>query len=113
MVMIRDKDSRTRDVFGVEEALASISLELIEPVDDKLYTLTDLTPQEIFLLSRLLMLANRFKSKMVIDWIRNFMLLRISLLRKGRQEILVLGTGLRQAGEEKRASLSLKSLLRG
>ncbi len=110
-----ERDERTRrteeSVFGIEEALAKMSIEFMNPKDEKLMTTSDLTPNEIFLISRLIMLSEKFKSDIVGNWARKFMLLRVSLLRKGRGEFVVLGTGLREAGEEKRKSMSIRNLL--
>ena len=41
MVLKRGEDIRETEVFGTEEALAKISMELLEPRDDKLLSVTD------------------------------------------------------------------------
>jgi hypothetical protein len=40
-----------KDVFGIEEALAKLSLELMNPEEQKIFTTSDITPREIFFLS--------------------------------------------------------------
>jgi hypothetical protein len=41
MVIKRGEDIRESEVFGTEEALAKISMELLEPREEKLLTVTD------------------------------------------------------------------------
>jgi len=90
-------------VFGPEEALAKISMELLSPTGDKLMTVTDLTPEEIFGMAWLNRMAKIFKSDVMKDWAREFMLMRVSRMRRGRREFLLLGTGIREVGRQKKA----------
>lgn len=98
----RRKEAPDSQVFGTEEALAKISMELLSPTGDKLMTVTDLTPEEIFSLAYLNRIATIFKSKVMKEWVREFMLMRISRFRRGRQEFLLLGTGIREIGDRKK-----------
>jgi hypothetical protein len=41
MVLQRGQDIKESEVFGTEEALAKISMELLQPAGDKLLTVTD------------------------------------------------------------------------
>lgn len=109
----RKMETPESTVFGPEEALAKISMELLNPQDDKLMTVTDLTPEEIFGIAWLKMMARKFGSDIVEDWCKDFMLMRISLLRKGRQEFLLLGTGIREAGQRKRGGGGVQDLFAG
>ena len=107
------KDTATPEIMGPEEALARIMGEMLEPAGDKLLTVTDVTPREVFDLSHLLAYGKVFKSKVVEDWVRNFLLLRISRLRIGRREFVVFGTGVREMAEEKRRKGGPKDLSAG
>lgn len=109
----RDKAKDIGSLMGIEEALAKISMELLEPEEDKLMTVSDVTPEEVFTLALLMAYGKEFKSKMIDEWIKKFLLLRISRWRMGRREFLLLGTGLREATEEKSKKASLKSLFAG
>jgi hypothetical protein len=88
------------EVFGLDEALAKMSIELMKPEKDKLYTLSDVTPEEIFGLSTILSYAEIFDSKLIKAWVKNFLLLRISRLRLGRKEHILLGSGMRDSSEK-------------
>jgi hypothetical protein len=102
MVLQRGQDIKESEVFGTEEALAKISMELLEPVKDKLLTVTDVTATEIFGLPTMMELGKLFKSKLVDNWIRQFLLLRISRLRAGRTEFVIVLSGMREFAELKK-----------
>jgi hypothetical protein len=89
-------------VFGIDEALAKISTQLMTPTKQNIYTISDITPEEVFGTSVLLSIAKKFKSSMVDEWVDNFLLLRVSRLRLGRKELIVLGAGLRVESEMKK-----------
>jgi intein-encoded DNA endonuclease-like protein len=72
------------------------------PTGNKLFTLTDVTPEEIFGLPTILILGKWFKSKIVDDWVEKFLLLRQSRFRLGRREFMMTATGIREAGEAKK-----------
>jgi hypothetical protein len=40
-LVIKREDVRESEVFGTEEALAKISMELLSPIEKKLFTVTD------------------------------------------------------------------------
>lgn len=81
--------------------MAKLSIELMKPEGEKLMTLSDLTPEEIFGISTLLSYAEMFKSDVIKGWVKNFLLLRISRLRLGRKEPIALGMGMHDTSERK------------
>jgi hypothetical protein len=101
-----------REVMGVDEALARISTELLDPRGDKLFTVTDLTPEEIFGIPLLLVIGEEFKSRVIEKWVKKFLLSRISRFRLGRREFVLLGTGIRET-EEKRKKMGIKDVFAG
>lgn len=99
----REKDKEHSEIFGIEEAMAKINLELMNPIADKLKTLSDVTPQEVFGVSILATYANIFNSSVINNWIKEFLQLRISRLRLGRREFVALGTGMSEYAERKKS----------
>lgn len=89
-------------VFGIDEALAKISTQLMTPTKDNIFTISDITPEEVFGISVLLSYAKKFKSQLIQNWADDFLLLRVSRMRLGRKELMTLGTGLRTESEKKR-----------
>lgn len=77
-------------------------MELLNPSGDKIYTVTDVTPQEIFGIATINRFGKLFKSKVIEDWVREFLLMRISRLRMGRREFMLLATGIKEVEERKR-----------
>jgi hypothetical protein len=102
VVLKRGEDFKESEVYGTEEALARISMELLHPMDDKLLTISDITPVEGFGLPVMMALAKKFNSEMSREWIRNFLLLRISRLRSGRTEFTIILSGMREFAELKK-----------
>ena len=43
-MVLKREDTRESEVFGTEEALAKISMELLSPMEKKLFTVTDVMP---------------------------------------------------------------------
>jgi hypothetical protein len=74
------------------------------PTEENLFTITDVTPEEIFAIAVLLGYAKKFNSTIAVKWVDDFLLLRISRLRIGRKELLMLGSGMRREAERKRGS---------
>jgi len=107
------KETPTPEVFGTEEALAKIAMEMLKPEGEKLFTVTDVTAQEIFGLSAMLRYAKIFKSKLIEEWVKDFLLLRISRFRLGRREFIILGTGIKEVAEERRKKGKLSDLYAG
>jgi hypothetical protein len=102
MVIQRGKDVSESEVFGTEESLAKISLELLDPKDDKLMSVTDVVPTECFAIPSMIALGKIFNSTLSDKWIRNFMLLRISRLRSGRTEFVIILSGMREYADLKK-----------
>lgn len=102
MVLQRGQDIKESEVFGTEEALAKISMELLQPNEEKLLTVTDVTPTEIFGIPTMMELGKIFKSKISENWLREFLMLRISRLRAGRTEFVIVLSGMREFAELKK-----------
>lgn len=102
MVLKRGEDIKETEVFGTEEALAKISMEMLDPSASKLLTVTDVTPQEIFSIPSMYALGRIFKSDLANNWIKEFLLLRISRLRAGRTEFVIVLSGIREFAEMKK-----------
>jgi hypothetical protein len=74
-------------------------MELLKPEGEKLFTVTDVTPEEIFGISTLNRFGKYFKSTIIGDWVKDFLLLRISRFRLGRKEFILLSTGIKEVSE--------------
>lgn len=102
MADIRDNlDSGKTKVYGTEEALARIFLELLNPSDSNVKSISDVTPEEIFYLAVLGSYQKLFNSNIMKEWMVDFLKLRISRLRLGRKELVLLGSGIRDFIEGK------------
>ncbi len=101
-----------RETMGIDEALARISTELLDPRGDKLFTVTDLTPEEIFGIPLLLSISEELGSKLIKKWVKTFMLARVSRFRLGRREFVLLGTGIRET-EERKKKMGIKDVFAG
>lgn len=118
MVDIRDRLKKSGagegEIFGLEEALARINIELINPTGNKLFTVSDVTAKEIFPLAYLLTIGRRMKTTMIHKWVENFLLLRISRFRLGRREFVFISGGLREVSERRAGGKAgLKDLFSG
>lgn len=102
MVLKRGEDFKESEVYGTEEALARISMELLKPEEEKLLTVTDVTPIETFGIPTMMSFAKLFGSKLSEEWIKKFLLLRISRLRSGRTEFTIILSGMREFAELKK-----------
>jgi len=109
----REKKDEHAEIFGIEEAMAKVNLELMNPKEDKLKTLSDVTPQEVFGLSILATYANIFNSSVISNWIQEFLQLRISRLRLGRREFVSLGTGMSEYAQQKKKAKGTGELFAG
>jgi hypothetical protein len=105
MANLRDKLQKTEgsELFGLEEAMAKINMELLNPTGEKLFTVSDVTAQEIFPLTYLLTLSKRLNSTLMEKWVEKFLLLRISRFRLGRREFVFISGGLRDISEQRKA----------
>jgi len=107
------KDTDEGGIVGLDEALAKVSLELMKPDDERLYTVTDLTPEEVFGISSLLAYSDKLKSETIKDWIRYLLLLRISRFRLGRKEFLLILAGMQSVSSGKSGAKNTKDLFAG
>jgi hypothetical protein len=87
--------------------------EMQDPSGNKLHTITDLTPAEVFGVATLYSYAKIFKSTVIVDWLEKFQLLRISRLRLGRRENLMMATGVRELAEDRRRKSKPQDLFTG
>lgn len=115
MVNVRDTyDTGKTRISGTEEALAEIFLELLNPKEENLLTVSDITPEEVFGMSLISTYANLFGSTMLKDWKSNFLRGRISRLRLGRKELVLLGTGINDLLKMKKSGkMKLGDLFQG
>lgn len=86
---------------------------MLNPQAKKLFTTTDLTPTEIFGMATLRRYADIFESKMTQEWIEDFCLMRVSRLRLGRKEIMLLMTGMREAMEVAKGRGKIQDMFQG
>jgi hypothetical protein len=107
------KEVDEHGVVGLDEALARVSLELMNPTEDKIFTISDLTAEEIFGLAGLLTYADFLDSKMMKNFVKYFLLMRISRFRLGRKEFLYILGGLQQISHLKGGAKTAKDLFSG
>lgn len=107
------KEADEGGVVGLDEALAKVSLELMRPEGERLYTVSDLTPEEVFGVASLLGYAEKLNSQAIKDWVRYLLLLRVSRFRLGRKEFLMILAGLQQVSGGKGGGKSVKDLFSG
>ena len=100
--MEREEQMPQDAIMGTEEALAKLYMELLNPSGEKLKTVTDVTPQEIFGMPVMFIFGKMFDSQITKDYGDDFMRLRISRVRSSRQEFVFLGSGLAGASQDKR-----------
>jgi hypothetical protein len=117
MANLRERLQKTEgsDLFGLEEALAKINMELLNPTGEKLFTVSDVTATEIFPLTYLLTLSKKLNNTLMEKWAEKFLLLRISRFRLGRREFVFISGGLREVSEARKGTQKggLKNLFSG
>lgn len=101
--MEREEQPPQEQIMGTEEALAKLYMELLNPTGEKLKTVTDVTPQEVFGMPVMLIFGRLFGSKITNDYAEDFMRLRISRTRTSRQEFVFLGSGLAGLSTDRKA----------
>lgn len=103
-------------IVGPEEAQSTLTIEFTFPEDiEKLKTVTDLTAKEVFFISYIFSILEKFGEnnlKIIREYIYNFLRLRISMWREGRKETLLSLFGMREMSEEekRRATQMVKGL---
>lgn len=101
-------------MFGTEEALGKLIKEFTEATKKKLPTLSDLNTEEIDFISLLRTLAKRINSKTINTFVDNFLALRVSRFRLGRNEMVRIASYATSGYPvEERARRGLKSLIPG
>jgi hypothetical protein len=115
MADIRERlDSGKTKVYGTEEAFARIFLELMNPSDENVKSISDVTPEEIFYLALIGSYQKLFDSNIMKEWMTDFLKLRISRLRLGRKELVLLGSGIRDFIEGKgKGKMRFQDLFQG
>lgn len=94
-------------IFGIEESQARLMTGFDNPTGERLFALSDITPNEVFGLNLIKSYADKFSSPLVDDWIKRHLLFRISRLRIGRKELVLLLSGIAQSEKSgKKKSLS-------
>jgi hypothetical protein len=74
------------DIGASDNERLQVAKELF--TQDNIKLKTELSDREVFLLSRLLFMAETFRIPEMTSWCENFMKLRVSHKRKGRGEFL-------------------------
>jgi len=100
--------AQASEITTPDEARAKISMILAESKNAKI--LSDLTDKEITLLSALQTIADQTNNKLLSKFILNFLQMRISRNRKGREEIIRVA---RSSGEEEQMKKSFRSMILG
>jgi len=80
-------------------------MELLNPSGEKLKTVTDVTPHEVFTLPVLFMLGKMFKSDIAKKYAEDFMRLRISRTRASRGEFIFMSSGLGMMNQDKKLKM--------
>lgn len=103
-------------IVGPDEAQSTLTLDFTFPEDiEKLKSVTDLTAREVFYISFMFSIFEKFgvnNLKIVRGYFENFLRFRISMWREGRKETLMSLFGMREMSEEekRRASQLVKGL---
>lgn len=105
---IKDADVKA-DLMGFDEALA-LSLSSLTN-EDKVKLMSDLYADEIPFIALLFTISKRHSLKSLNNFINEFLKLRVSLERKGRDEIVIVGVGGKK--EEKKSKVSIGELFSG
>ena len=80
------EDDEQEDIISQEEALAKISMILAKTENPE--SLSDLPPDEIMDMTIIKTLGTRLESGLMLDMVKNYLLLRVSNKRQGRKEII-------------------------
>lgn len=111
--MEREEQILQDQVIGTEEAMARLYMELLNPQGDKLKTVTDVTPSEVFGMPVMFMFGKIFRSDLTRAYGEDFMRLRISRVRSSRQEFIFLGSGMALMNQDKGRGRSIGDLFQG
>lgn len=89
--------------LSVDEALARIAMLLGRTQYPKV--MTELDESEIKLCAALFSVAERTRNTMILSFLENFLLLRVSHKRKGRQELLEIAKSSKESTENRWSKL--------
>jgi len=109
--MAGPSDPEASDVYGKEEAMAKILVELSRTESPKL--LSDIDEEEIPILIGLGRLKDKLNSDLLGSCIKEFLEYRVSLHRQGRQEMITVALASRYQSGSGKSKSGLKSLLSG
>lgn len=98
------------DLMGFDEALAN-SIVSLTSLDEKIKLLSDLYIEEVPFVALLLAISKKENLSNLHNFVNEFLRLRVSYNRKGREEIVVVGVGGKR--EEKKKSSSIVDLFSG
>ena len=104
-----DKLAQSSEVTTPDEAIAKISMILADSKEVDI--LSDLTTDEVAMLSALKTVAVHTKNSLLLTFIENFLRFRISRNRKGREEIIQVARA--RGGDEERARKGFRSMILG
>lgn len=105
---IKDADVKA-DLMGFDEALAMNVFSLVD--ENKVKLLSDLFIDEIPFVALLYTISRKHKLVSLSNFVDEFLKLRVSLDRKGRDEIVLVGVGGKK--EEKKSKVSISELFSG
>jgi len=88
---IENEQDIEKDIIGVEESRAKISLLLADTTNPEM--LSELAPDKVIQVAVLKSLAEEYNSTLLAKFIRDYLLLQVSRNRKGREEIIEVATG--------------------
>ncbi|MHA1580967.1 MAG: hypothetical protein ACTSYM_00450 [Candidatus Baldrarchaeia archaeon] len=98
--------SAGKEIFGPEESIAKILMNLLAPEDIEILKMTsDITAREVFALSLLDTIDKKredYRVRIIPTFIENFLRLRASMWRKSRKEFLFFVAGIRELEAKKK-----------
>jgi hypothetical protein len=104
-----DKLAQSSEVTTPDEAIAKISMILADSKEVDI--LSDLTSDEVALLSSLKTVAVHTENTLLSSFVNNFLRFRISRNRKGREEIIQVARA--RGGEEEKMRKGFRSMVLG
>ena len=88
-------DLDAEDGLSIDEALAKVAMLLAQVKDPRV--LSEVSEEEIKLCASLYVVAEKMEDKMLASFLLNFLMLRVSKKRKGRDELLQIARSAREA----------------
>ncbi len=104
-------------IYGTEEAIAKLIMEILrtgaEKPKEKTKLLTDLSPEEIHVLTLLSTIGENMNIKVLKEFCLNFCQYKVSKNRLGRKEMVGIATFNLGDGTDKKGRKSIKDLFSG